>query len=214
MAIMIDSALVDEVQQAARLGFVRGVTTNPGLLAKVKGSAPEVIRQLCLVATGPVFYQLTAATSEEREREALEFFAIACDRIVLKIPATTANMALIARLRERAVPCAATAVFAAHQAVAAAEAGARYVIPYVSRATRLMGDGLGLVRELRAAVAATGRQVRVLAASIKSPEEAAAALVAGADDLTLPPEVLQAMGNHRLSDEAIAEFDAAGRSRS
>uniref|UniRef100_A0A7C4CA00 Transaldolase n=1 Tax=candidate division WOR-3 bacterium TaxID=2052148 RepID=A0A7C4CA00_UNCW3 len=211
MAILIDSALVDEVKQAGQLGFVHGVTTNPGLLAKVKDAPAEVIRQLCLVASGPVFYQLTAAAPAEREREALEFFGIACDRIVLKVPATTANMALIARLQARGVPCAATAVFAAYQAVAAAEAGARYVIPYVSRVSRLGGDGLGLVRELREAVGATGRQVRILAASIKSPEEAVAALVAGADDLTLPLEVLTALGNHRRSEEAIAEFDAVRR---
>ncbi|MEO0086272.1 MAG: transaldolase family protein [candidate division WOR-3 bacterium] len=211
MAILIDSAVVEEVKQAGRLGFVRGVTTNPVLLAEVKGDAREVIRQLVLVTAGPVFYQVTAATVEEREREALEFFSMACDRIVLKIPATTENMALIARLHERAIPCAATAVFAAHQAVVAAEAGARYVIPYVNRATRLLGDGLRLVGELRSAVRASGRQVRVLAASIKSPEEATAALVAGADDLTLPLAVLLAMGNHRLSDGAIAEFDAVRR---
>jgi len=192
-----------------QLGFVRGVTTNPTLMAKARGRPREIIRELCLHSTGPVFYQVTAATPAEREREALEFFALAPDRVVLKIPAATVNLALVARLRERAVPCAATAVFAAHQALAAAEAGAHYVIPYVSRATRLAGDGLRLVRELREAIRASGRPVRILAASIKSPAEAVAALVAGADDLTLPLDVLLALGDHRLSDAAIAEFDAA-----
>lgn len=211
MAILVDSAQIDEVKKAGQLGFVRGVTTNPTLLAEVKGDAREVIRQLCYASTGPVFYQVTAATFQEREREALEVFGVAGDRIVVKVPMTTANMALIARLKANAVPCAATAVYAAYQAIAAAEAGARYVIPYVNRATRLLGDGLRLVRELHEVVRATGRHVRVLAASIKSPEEAAAALVAGADDLTLPMAVLVAMGDHRLSDEAIAGFDAAGR---
>lgn len=208
MAIMIDSAKVDEVMRAVALGFVRGGTTNPLLM---RGCDPHAtIRQLCTLVPGPVFYQVTAATLAEREKEGREFHAIDPSKVHLKIPATSDNMSLVARIAPE-IPCAVTAIFSAHQTYLACEAGAKYVIPYVNRSTRLLGDGPKLVREMRDVIRATGSTARILAASVKSPEEAVAAALAGADDLTLPLDVIVALGQHRLSDEAIAEFDRAGR---
>ena len=88
------------------------------------------------------------------------------------------------------------------------------MIPYVNRATRLLGDGIKLVREMAVVIQATGKPVAIVAASIKTPEEAAQALVAGAHHLTLPFEVLTALGNPPLSDEAITEFEKISRRQS
>lgn len=208
MAIMIDSAHIDEVRRAVALGFVRGCTTNPILMAKVSLSPRKVIEELCKIVSGPVFYQVTGRSLAEREKEARDFHAICPEKVVLKIPATTENIGLIARLAPE-IPCAVTAVFSGYQTALACEAGARFVIPYVNRSTRLLGDGPKLVRELKEVIKALGAPVRILAASIKSPEEAELALLSGASDLTLPLDVLLALGNHKLSDEAIAEFDRA-----
>jgi transaldolase len=209
VAILIDSAKIEEVKQAVGLGFLGGVTTNPTIMARVKDEPKEVIRQICAIAPGPVFYQVTARDLAGREREGREFFAISPEKVVLKIPATTENMALVTRLAPK-IPCAATAVFSAHQALTACEAGVRYVIPYVNRSTRLLGDGCKLVAEMAAVVKASGKPVEILAASIKSPAEAAEAVLAGANHLTLPLDILLAMGDHKLSDEAIEEFNRAG----
>lgn len=211
--IFIDSAVVEEVRRAVNLGFVGGCTTNPALLVKVKENPRTVIERLCKIVPGPVFYQLTGRTPVEREKEAKEFFEIAPEKIVLKIPATTENLALVTRLTPE-IPCAATAVFSGHQTLLAIEAGCRYVIPYVNRATRLLGDGMKLIREMAAVIQATGKPVAMVAASIKTPEEAAEALAAGAHHLTLPFEVLDALGNHPLSDEAIREFEKVSRLQS
>jgi transaldolase len=211
MGLFLDSADIGEVKQAVGLGFISGVTTNPTIMAKVKGEPKDIIRQICAVSPGPVFYQVTAKTVAERECEGREFYAIGPDNLVLKIPATTENMGLIAKLAPD-IPCAATAVYSAYQAYAACCAGAKYVIPYVNRATRLLGDGCKLVAEIAEAIGAQTRPVEILAASIKSPDEAAKAIAAGADHLTLPLEVLLAMGNHKLSDEATEEFNRAGSS--
>ncbi len=205
MALFIDSAEPAEVRQAVALGFVRGCTTNPALMARMREEPAEVIAELCRIVPGPVFYQVTAASAEEREAEGRAISRIAPDKVVLKIPATTENFALLARLAPD-IPCAATAVYSPAQAWLAAEAGARYAIPYVNRATRLMGDGMKLVSEMAAAVRASGRRVEILAASVKSSEEAAAAVIAGADHLTLPLEVIRLLGEHPLSRQAIAEF--------
>ncbi len=209
MGLFLDSAKIEEVRQAVELGFLAGVTTNPTIMAKAKGEPKDIIRQICAIAPGPVFYQVTGRTAEEREREGRDFFAISPQKIVLKIPATTENMRLVAKLAPT-IPCAATAVFSGHQTLMACAAGVRYVIPYVNRTTRLLGDGFALVAEMREVADSAGRQVEILAASLKSPEEASAAFIAGAHHLTLPWDVLSAMGNHRFSDEAIEEFGRAG----
>jgi transaldolase len=209
VALFLDSARIEEVRQAVELGFLAGVTTNPTIMAKAKGDPKDIIRQICAIAPGPVFYQVTAKTVAEREREGREFFGISPEKVVLKIPATSENMALIARL-SRDIPCAATAVYSGHQTLVACEAGARYVIPYVNRATRLLGDGCKLVVEMAAVIRATGKSAEILAASIKSAEEATQAVLAGANHVTLPLDILLSLGNHPLSDAAIEEFGRAG----
>ena len=88
------------------------------------------------------------------------------------------------------------------------EAGAKYAIAYVNRATRLLGDGIALVKEM--ANILDGSPTKILAASIKSPEEAAATLQAGSDHLTLPLEILKAMTTHELSEKTVIEFNQNG----
>jgi len=212
MGILIDSADIDDVSKAVELGYVLGVTTNPSILARVPGRPEETIERICRLSPGPVFYQVTADTPAGREEEGRRFFDICRDKVVLKIPATSENMTLVARLGEE-VPCAVTAVYAAHQALVACEAGARYLIPYVNRASRLLGDGLALVSELARVVLAAGTQAEILAASIKSAAEAAATVAAGAHHLTMPLDIILSLGDHPLSEQAIADFNADWRSR-
>ena len=139
MGLFLDSARIEEVEKAVELGFLSGVTTNPTIMAKANGQPKEIIRQISAISPGPVFYQVTARTAADREREGREFYLVNQEKVVLKIPATTENMTLMARLSME-IPCAATAVYSGHQTLLAGDAGARYVIPYVNRATRLLGD--------------------------------------------------------------------------
>jgi len=209
MAILVDSADTDEVRRALELGFVAGVTTNPTLIAKVKRPGLEVLDDLLRMTEGPVFYQLTAETLSGRETQAREAAAKAPGRVVIKIPATTENLALAARLGREGIRCAITAVSSAAQAYVAAMAGADYAIPYVNRLTRQLGDGIAVVRDCAAIV--RNSQTKILAASLKTPEEVVAAILAGAEDVTLPLDVLLAMGEHELSHRAIADFAASLR---
>ncbi len=210
MGLFLDSAKIEEVRHVVELGFLAGVTTNPTVMAKADGQPKEIIRQICAISPGPVFYQVTAKSAAEREREGREFFSINPEKIVLKIPATTENMALMTKL-SLDIPCAATAVYCGHQTLVACEAGAAYVIPYVNRATRLLGDGCKLVAEMAGVLKASGRSAEILAASIKSGEEATQAVLAGANHLALPLDILLGLGNHPLSDAAIEEFGRAGQ---
>lgn len=206
MTLYLDSAMVEHARQAFALGFVGGITTNPTLMARTGRAAHEVLPELCDICPGLVFYQLTASTVSEREQEAQRMVALRPQQIGLKIPCTLDNLALAARLARQGYTVGITAIFSPAQVYLACEAGARYVLPYVNRSTRLLGDGLALVRQMRAVIDAARAPLEIIAASVKSADEAVATLLAGAHHLTLPLDVIQAMAIHPLSVQAIREF--------
>ncbi len=207
MAVFLDSASPEEAKVAFKMGFVHGITTNPRLLAQVGGDPEAVFRELCRVSTGPVCYQLTAASLKERQEEGKKFYNIHPKKVVLKIPCTTENLSLMAHLHfNHGIPCAATAVFSPAQGLLACEAGARYLIPYVNKVTAQGGSGPALVTKLANLCRATGKGAEVLAASLKTPDDVVEAVLAGAAHVTVPFDLLNQLGGHPSSDEAIREF--------
>ena len=214
MKFFLDTANVDEIREYQALGIVDGVTTNPTLLAQESDPPETIIPALCeTIEEGLIFYQLNRPSLKARENEAHRFLALAPGRIGLKIPCTTEDLALLSRLSGHGIVCAATAVFSAHQAYLACEAGARYLIPYVNRASSEGINGLTLVRELADVCQATGDSATVLAASLKTPEQAVAAILAGATDITVPLDQMVALGEHNLSRQAVEEFAKAGKGK-
>ncbi len=205
--IYLDSAIVSEVETALKLGWVKGITTNPILLAKNKISAEKTLKQLAQMSPGELYYQLTASDFEEMIAEAHKAFNIIGQKTVLKVPASTIGFKVVASL-SREIPCAVTGIYSASQAVISREAGAKYAIVYVNRATRLLGDGLALIRDM--SVILQNSHTKILAASLKSPEEAAGAIIAGANHLTMPLNILKAMTTHELSEETIEDFATKG----
>jgi transaldolase len=207
MAIYLDSAIASEAEVASKMGWVKGITTNPTLLAK-SGLPPEnVLKQLASLTAGPVFYQLVASDFDGMLAEGWKAVEIIGKQTVLKVPATPIGFEVVACLSSE-ITCSVTAIYSAAQAAVAKEAGAKIAIAYVNRATRLLGDGVSLVRDITSVLA--GSNTEILAASIKSPQEAAAALQAGANHLTLPLSMLQTMTTHELSEKTVEEFAQNG----
>jgi transaldolase len=212
MTLFLDSALTADARTAASLRMVTGITTNPTLVSRALQdgeSRADLIAALCDAFPGTVMVQLTAATPGEREAEGWSLLGLRPGRIGLKIPSTMDNFPLARRFAAEGHVVGMTAIFSSGQAYLACEAGVKYIFPYVNRSTRLLGDGLALVRQMRAVIDALQSPVRILAASIKTPEEAVDTLLAGAHGLTLPLDIMLALGHHPLSEQTIAEF--AGR---
>ena len=205
--IYLDSAIIEEAKIAVKLGWIKGITTNPTLLKKSSLSPEETLTQLTAISPGELYYHLCATDFEGMVAEAKQAAKIIGNKIVLKIPATDLGFQVTAHLSSE-IACSVTAIYSPAQAAIAAEAGAKYAIAYVNRATRLLGDGLALVREM--ATILQGSNTEILAASLKSPEEAAATLQAGAHHLTLPMAILQQMMTHELSEQTVVEFTNQG----
>jgi transaldolase len=208
MGIYLDTAIVAEAKKASKFGWLSGITTNPTLLGKSDLSSEETLKQLAQLIPGEVYYQLTESDFDGMVAEGKAAFELIGKQTVLKIPATAAGFQAVAYLSAE-IPCAVTAIYSPAQAVISAEAGAKYAIAYVNRATRLLGDGFALVREMANVLQNTNTEI--LAASIKSPDEAVKTLLAGAHHLTLPFDILQAMTFNELSQQTVDEFAKNGR---
>ena len=208
MVLYLDSGIVTEARVAYKFGWISGVTTNPILLAKSDLSPEATLKELSEIVSGELYYQLTANNFDEMMAEAKAASKLIGRKIVLKIPATATGFQVLSHLSGE-ISCSVTGIYHPAQAVVAVETGAKYAIAYVNRATRLLGDGLKLVREMAKVVEGSGTEI--LAASIKSPDEAVATLLAGAHHLTLPFPVLQAMTTHDLSEQTFKEFNEKGR---
>jgi transaldolase len=207
MAIYLDSAIHDQVREAMAWGFLTGVTTNPALLATAGADALDALQPLCQLVPGQVFFQLTTHSVQSMLLQAQAAFSVSPSQIVLAVPCTMAGLQAVSRLSLE-FPCAVTAVFSPAQAYLAKEAGARYVLPYVNRATELLGDGITLVDEISQVLVGDGpNSIQIVAADIKTSSEAVAALKAGAHHLALPFELVKRMAHHPLSDQALQESD-------
>lgn len=208
MALYLDSAILSEAEAASQWGWVKGVTTNPTLLAKSDLSPEATLKGLKQLFRGEIYYQLTALDFDSMLEEAWAAYNILGEQTVLKVPATSLGFQVVAHLSPK-IACSVTGIYSAYQAAVAQEAGAKYAIAYVNRATRFLGDGITLVKDMAEILA--GSETKILAASIKSPEEAVATLKAGAYHLTLPLDILQSLTTHELSNQTVQEFHQNGR---
>jgi transaldolase len=208
MAILLDSASLDDAAAAAALGFVRGITTNPALMAReTREPLAHLGRLLQAFPAGAVCYQPTRPSPEEMEREARAALALAPDRVVAKLPATLEAISLAAALHAEGFRCALTAVYSPAQALLAHEAGCAWVIPYVDRAARHSAGHV--VEELAAVLERLGSDTRILAASLKTSQQVTDAVLDGSDDVTAPLAVIRALPAHPLTESAVREFAAA-----
>lgn len=206
MAIYLDSAIIKEVEATRSLGWVRGVTTNPVLLAKAGRDAEATLSEIARLNFSSIFYQLVSPTLEGMFEEMQLAAKVVGSALVLKVPPTRAGFQFVSQCR--AFPCCVTAVYSPAQALVASEVNARYVAVYVNRATRLLGDGLKLVSDV--AEILKHSETEMIAASIKSPEEACASLVTGAHHLALPYDVLNSFITHPLTEQTLAQFHLHG----
>lgn len=207
MAIYLDSAIIEEARQAKKMGWAYGVTTNPTLMAKA-GVTPEVVlRELAALELHQVYYQLVSQNMEDMLIEARIAAEIVKNGLICKIAPTENGFRFVAKYGNE-IPCCVTAIFDPAQALVAREAGARYIAVYVNRATKQLGDGSALVRDLANVLA--GSQTEIVAASLKSTKEAVDAFVAGAQHLTVPFDVLMGLSTHPLSEQTIEQFNAEG----
>lgn len=205
MKFFLDTANVAEVRDAAGLGVVAGVTTNPSLIAKEKQDIKQVIKEIAGIVAGPVSAEVIAVTCPEMLEEARELAAIA-PNVVIKVPLNAEGLKTVSRLAAEGIKTNVTLIFSANQALLAARAGAAYVSPFVGRLDDIGHDGIALVKEITDIFAIHGIETEVIAASIRHPLHVTQAAMAGSHIATIPYKVLLSLLAHPLTDAGIKRF--------
>ena len=211
MRIFLDTANIDEIREAARLGVLSGVTTNPTLMAKEGGvTYRDRVVEICEVVKGPVSAECLAREVAGLLEEARSI-AGWHEHVVVKIPCDTVGLEATSLLSKEGVRVNMTLVFSVNQSLLAALAGATYVSPFVGRLDDAGHDGMEVVREAVEIFDCYHLPTQVLAASLRHPRHVVAAARAGAHIVTLPYGVLKAMIKHPLTDVGIERFLADAR---
>ncbi|MGM0602633.1 MAG: fructose-6-phosphate aldolase [Bacillota bacterium] len=214
MKFFIDTANIDEIEEIRKWGILRGVTTNPSLIAK-EGNVEfeDVIKQITDLVPGPISAEVVGLETEQMVSEARELAKIA-DNVVVKIPMTAEGLAAVNILSDEGIKTNVTLVFSANQALLAAGAGATYVSPFIGRLDDIGHEGIDIVEDIADVFYTFGIETEIIAASIRHPQHVISAAKAGADIATVPYNVFKKMLKHPKTDEGIEKFLADWESRS
>ncbi len=206
MRLFLDTANIEHIRQAARLGVISGVTTNPTLVSKEGMSDYKaVVMEICSIINGPVCAEVLGQQTQAMIEEAREISSWS-PQVVVKIPPTTSGLEAISTLSKENIKINLTLCFSLNQALLGALAGAAYVSPFVGRLDDIGHDGMMLVAEIVQVFSHYNLSTQVIAASLRHPLHCVAAAKAGAHIATIPYSVLNQMIHHPLTVAGIARF--------
>jgi transaldolase len=207
MEIFLDTANIEQIKQAAGLGIISGVTTNPSLLAK-EGHADyeKAAKQICEIVDGPVSVEVLTEDADAMIKEARTKAAWA-PNVNIKIPVTAEGLKATRILSEEGIEVNMTLCFSPNQALLGALAGAAYVSIFIGRLDDIGEDGMQVVENTLTILGNYPElDAQLIAASIRHPIHVTRAAMAGADIATVPYAVLMQMLQHPLTDVGIKRF--------
>jgi transaldolase len=205
MKIFIDTANLEEIKQAAAMGILDGVTTNPTLLSKEKLPYRVLLKEICRIVDGPVSAEVTAVDTAGMIKEAEDLASIA-KNIAVKIPITKDGLVAIKHLSRQGIMTNATLCFSPMQALLVAKAGATFVSPFVGRLDDVSHTGMDLVGQIAAIYRNYDFKTEILVASVRNPLHVVEGAIMGADIATIPFKVIDQLIKHPLTDVGLKRF--------
>ncbi|AXK19300.1 MULTISPECIES: fructose-6-phosphate aldolase [Bacillus] len=214
MKFFIDTANLEDIKKAYKLGVLAGVTTNPSLVAKEGVKFEDRIAEICQAVpkVESVSAEVTpdAVTAEEMIAQAEELIKIngGDKNVTIKLPMTLAGLEACRYLTEKGVKTNVTLIFTVNQALLAARAGATYVSPFLGRLDDISEDGVLLVAKIAELFDIHQLDTQIIAASVRHPDHVTRVAMAGAHIATIPYKVIEQLAMHPLTDQGIEKFAA------
>ncbi len=205
MKFFIDTANIEEIQEANSMGMADGVTTNPSLIAREKGNFEDIIKEICKIVDGPISAEVISLDTEGMLKEARHLASIH-KNIVVKIPMTIDGIKATRQLSEEGIKTNVTLIFSPLQALMATKAGATYVSPFIGRLDDISNEGILLVEQIVEIFNNYAFDTEVIVASVRNPLHVLDAALMGADIATIPFKVLNKFASHPLTDKGIKAF--------
>jgi transaldolase len=205
MKIFLDTANIKSIRHYSEMGMVDGITTNPTLLSKESGDPEEIMKEIVKIVQGPVSLEVISTETNQIIKEAYILKRYGSN-VVIKVPMIPDGLKAVKKLKEEGIETNVTLVFSANQALLAAKAGASYVSPFIGRLDDMGNDGMNLIRDINQIFKNYQYTTKILVASIRHPIHVIESAKAGADVVTLPPDILGKMFLHPLTDKGLKTF--------
>ncbi|KAF0152953.1 MAG: transaldolase [Ignavibacteria bacterium] len=205
MKFFIDTANIDQIKEAAAMGLLDGVTTNPSLVAKEGKNFLGLLNEIINVVDGPISAEVVSTDYEGIITEADELSKIH-KNIVIKVPLIKEGIKAVKTLSSKGIKTNVTLCFSPTQALIAAKAGATYISPFVGRLDDVSTNGMELIRQIVTIYKNYGYKTQVLVASIRHPLHVVEAAMMGADVCTMPFDVIDKLFKHPLTDLGLDKF--------
>ena len=205
MKFFIDTASIDEIREAASLGILDGVTTNPSLVYKEGKDFRKLLDEILEIVDGPVSAEVIATDYEGILKEAREYASIH-KNIVVKVPLIKEGLKAVKTLSNENINTNVTLCFSPTQALLAAKAGATYISPFIGRLDDISTNGMELIEQIVQIYRNYSYETQVLVASIRHPLHVVEAALIGADVCTIPFAVINKLFNHPLTDNGLDKF--------
>ncbi len=206
MKFFIDTADLNEIEEANNLGVLDGVTTNPSLCAKIGVEDFEShIAKICSIVEGDVSAEVVSVEYADIVAEGRRLADIA-ENVVVKVPLIKEGIKAIKTLSEEGIKINCTLCFSATQALIAAKAGATYISPFIGRLDDISNEGMNVIADIIQIYDNYGYETEVLAASIRHPMHVLEAARLGADVATMPLSVIESLLKHPLTDNGLERF--------
>lgn len=205
MKFFIDTANIEEIKDAASIGILDGVTTNPTLISREKGHPNDILKQICEIVDGPISAEVIALDWQGMVKEGSEVAKLH-DNIVVKIPMTKEGLKAVNVLNNDGIRTNVTLVFTAMQALLAARAGASFISPFVGRLDDISTAGMEAISQISQIFRNYSIQTEIIVASVRNPLHVLEAALMGADIATIPFKVIEQLMKHPLTDRGIENF--------
>lgn len=205
MKFFIDTADLKEIRDAAAMGVIDGVTTNPSLVAKTGRKYLDVVREICEIVDGPISAEVLSVDYDGMMAEAHDWAKVH-KNVVVKLPLTLDGLRATKACSKEGIATNVTLCFSANQALLAAKAGATFISPFVGRLDDISEDGMNLIEDIVAIYQNYEFRTEVLVASVRHPIHVTKAALIGADVCTIPYKVIEQLAKHPLTDAGLAKF--------
>ncbi len=206
MKIFIDTANLNEIKDAADMGILDGVTTNPSLVSK-EGHKDfrSMLEKICAIVDGDISAEVVSTTCDAMLKEGRELAKIH-KNIVVKVPLIKEGLKAVKIFSEEGIRTNVTLCFSASQALLAAKAGAYIISPFVGRLDDISQNGMELIQQIVQIYGNYNYQTQVLVASVRHPIHFVDSALIGADIATMPFKVIEQLAKHPLTDIGLSTF--------
>jgi len=205
MKFFIDTANIGEIKEAASLGVLDGVTTNPSLVAKEGKEFRKLLEEICAVVDGPISAEVVSTNLDGIMKEGRELAKIH-KNIVVKVPLIKEGLKAVKQLKSEGIRTNVTLCFSPNQALLAAKAGAYFISPFIGRLDDISQTGMDLIKQIVTIYRNYNYETEVLVASVRHPVHVVEAAIIGADICTMPFKVIDQLIKHPLTDIGLEKF--------